>query len=183
MAIISKATNRIDIVVSAEYSSNDNNTQDASTSPKENQEEKDNEEKVNISRSKRITRTLLTHSMASGIQMTFQTLNYAVGGVGTYTGDESYQNYQQRQLEIFQDSQNVISSFGLNAMYGFIYSGGNPLVAGANALIGGASSLTSKYFKYAARHREYNFKVFKENNAIEYNRARANINLTYGRLR
>ena len=182
MAIISKATNRIDIVVRAEYSSVDTNTQDTSTSPKEEQEEKE-EKSTNIARNKRTTRTLLTHALSSGIQMTFQTWNYAVGGVGIYTGDESYQNYQQRQLEIVQDSQSVISSFGLNAMYGFIYSGGNPLVAGTNALIGGMSSLTSKYFKYAQRHREYNYKVFKENNAIEYNRARANINLTYGRLR
>ena len=37
--------------------------------------------------------------------------------------------------------------------------------------------------KYAGREREFNYKVFKENNAIEYQRARASINMTTGRLR
>ena len=31
--------------------------------------------------------------------------------------------------------------------------------------------------------RDFNYKVFKENNAIEYQRARASISLTTGRLR
>ena len=178
MAIISKATNRIDIVVRADYG-NMENTQNSSTSPKEEQDEKEQ----SPTRKSRAIRTLTTHALSSSITIAFQGANYAVGGSGIYTGDESFQNYQQRQIEIVQDVQNVASSVGLNAMYGLIYSGGNPLIGSINAGLGAMTSLTSKYVKYAARHREYNYKVFKENNAIEYNRSRANINLTNGRLR
>ena len=179
MAIISKATNRIDIVVRADYGgATSDNTQSASTSPKEEQDLKTDEK-----RNTKQIRTLTTHALSASLTIAFQGANYAVGGSGIYTGDESFQNYQQRQIEIVQDVQNVASSVGLNMMYGLIYSGGNPVVGAINAGIGAMTSLTSKYVKYAGRHREYNYKVFKENNAIEYNRSRANINLTNGRLR
>ena len=49
--------------------------------------------------------------------------------------------------------------------------------------LGAISSGASIGAKYASRRRDFSYKIFKENNAIEYQRARASINYTTGRLR
>ena len=185
MALITNAATRIDIVVRKESGSLGSDTITSDKSVKENQEEK--QESESSSREdrlkKKIIRTAVTHTMSSVLQVGQQTANYITGGIGLYSGDSSYQDYCQRQVEIVTDTVNVASAIGLNTMYGTIYSGGNIGIGLLNGVIGGFSSLSSKYFKYARRHREYDYKVFKENNSIEYNRSRANINLTNGRLR
>ena len=68
----------------------------------------------------------------------------------------------------------------MGAVYG---AWGGPIGAVLGATFGAISSATSIGVKYAGREREFNYKVFKENNAIEYQRARASINMTTGRLR
>ena len=60
---------------------------------------------------------------------------------------------------------------------------GGPIGSAIGAGLGAIQSGLSLAVKYAGREREFSYKVFKENNAIEYRRARASINLTTGRLR
>ena len=183
MALVTNAATRVEIVVKKEVGAIDTQT-NSDESVKAKQEDKEELEAAKEARLKsRIRRVALTHTMSAALQIGQQAGHYITGGIGTYSGDSTYQDYCQRQLEIVTDTVGVTSSFALNTMYGTIYSGGNIGVGLLNGVIGGMSSLTGKYFKYAARHRERDFKVFKENNSIEYNRSRANINLTTGRLR
>jgi len=68
----------------------------------------------------------------------------------------------------------------MGAVYG---AWGGPIGAIIGATLGAVSSSVSIGLKYAAKKEEYNYKAFKENNAIAYQRARASISLTTGRLR
>ena len=181
MALTTNAATRVEIVVRKESGALETQA-NSDESVKAKQEDNDTSTYDDRLKS-RIKRVALTHTMSAAMQITQQTAHYITGGIGVYSGDSSYQDYCQRQVEIVNDVVSTTSAFALNTMYGTIYSGGNIGVGLLNGVIGGMSSLTGKYFKYAARHRERDFKVFKENNAIEYNRSRANINLTNGRLR
>ena len=107
-------------------------------------------------------------------------IEYYIGGIGMRSGDTALQENVSRNMEIFKDSTNVVSSISMGALYG---AWGGPTGAVLGALFGAVSSGASLLTKYMGREREYDFKVFKENNAIEYKRARAGINMTTGRLR
>jgi hypothetical protein len=131
-------------------------------------------------RIKRVIKTNMTHALAVSKQVLDLGIEYAIGGLGYRNGDQSYQERVSRQVEVIKDATNVASSVGMGFLYG---SWGGPIGAALGATFGAVSTLTSINTKYANREREYNYKVFKENNAIEYQRSRANINLTMGRLR
>lgn len=68
----------------------------------------------------------------------------------------------------------------MGAVYG---AWGGPVGAVMGATIGAISTSASIGFKYLNREREYSYKIQKEENAIEYKRARAQTSLTNGRLR
>lgn len=130
--------------------------------------------------SNRFLRVNITHGVAVSKQIGTLAINRAIQDTGLVNGDQALQESVSRQFEIIQDVSNVASSVSMGAAYGA--SGG---VAGMflGTLWGLASSLSSVGFKYFGREREFNFKQFKENNSIEYQRARASISLTTGRLR
>ena len=129
---------------------------------------------------KRFVRVNMTHGVAVARQVTNLGINYAVQGVGMISGDQALQENMARQFEVVQDVTNVASSVAMGLTYGV--SGG---IAGMalGAMFGLVSSVSSIGFKYAGREREFSYKQFKENNSIEYQRARASISLTTGRLR
>ena len=83
-------------------------------------------------------------------------------------------------MEIFEDFSSIATSIAGGAMMGKF---GGPTGIFFGVVLGAVRSVMNIGYKYAEREREYNFKVFKQENAIEYKRARANINLTFGRLR
>lgn len=128
----------------------------------------------------RVAMTNLTHTAAVAKQITFQYFTFEMGGIGMRSGDQALQENASRQLEIFKDTTGLASSVVMGAVYG---SWGGPIGTIIGAGLGAAATGVSLLFKYADREREFNFKRFKEDNAIEYKRARANINLTTGRLR
>lgn len=128
----------------------------------------------------RMLRVNLTHSFAVARQLVDASINYAIQGQGMNTGDQSLQDLTARNFEVYKDTTNVASSIAMGAVYGI--SGGPVGVIWGMAL-GALSATTSVAFKYAGRDREFNYKTFKENNSIEYQRARASISLTTGRLR
>lgn len=134
----------------------------------------------NPSRIKRVIKTNTTHALAVSKQVIDLGLEYYVAGLGYKTGDQAYQEQISRQVEIMKDVTGFASSIGMGALYG---SWGGPIGAILGATFGAISSATSIGVKYAGREREFNYKAFKENNAIEYQRARASINKTTGRLR
>lgn len=123
--------------------------------------------------SNRFLRIKITHGFATARQAGLLGANYLIQGIGNYTGDQAYQQLVEREVEIYQDVTGFASSVAMGATYGGL----------AGALFAAVGSGASLGLKYASREREFNYKVFKENNAIEYQRARASISLTAGRLR
>lgn len=134
----------------------------------------------NPNRIKRVIKTNTTHALAVTKQVVDLGIEYWVSGLGNKNGDQAYQEQVQRRFEIVKDVTNVASSIGMGALYG---SWGGPIGAVLGAVFGAVSSGVSTATKYASREREFNYKTFKENNSIEYQRARASINMTTGRLR
>ena len=134
----------------------------------------------NPSRIKRVIKTNTTHALAVSKQVVDLGIEYWIAGIGNKYGDQAYQDNVQRKFEIVKDVTNVASSIGMGALYG---SWGGPIGTVLGAVFGAVSSGVSTAVKYAGREREFNYKMFKENNAIEYKKARAGINLTTGRSR
>lgn len=132
------------------------------------------------SRIKRVIKTNTTHALAISKQVADLGLEYWVAGLGNKYGDQSYQEQVSRQFEIAKDVTGFASSVGMGALYG---SWGGPIGAVLGATFAAVSAATSIGVKYSGREREFNYKTFKENNSIEYQRARASINMTTGRLR
>ena len=122
----------------------------------------------------------ITHGLSVAKQIGTGAVNLAISQIGNENGDQALQQSVSRQMEIFQDTTNFASSVGMGIAFGA--TGGVPgmIMGGVFAALSSGSSLL---FKYLGREREFNFKEFKENNAIEYQRARASISLTTGRLR
>ena len=131
-------------------------------------------------RQKRIIKTNTTHALAVTKQVADLGLEYVVGGLGQKYGDQALQENVERNVEIVKDVTGFASSVAMGALYG---SWGGPVGAVLGATFGAISTGVSTAVKYANRERDFNYKVFKENNAIEYQRARASISLTTGRLR
>ena len=131
-------------------------------------------------RIKRVIKTNTTHALAVSKQVIDLGMEYWVSGLGYKTGDQSYQENVQRRFEIVKDVGGIASSVAMGAVYG---AWGGPIGAVLGATFGAISSAASIGVRDAGRKREFNYKVFKENNAIEYQRARASINMTTGRLR
>lgn len=133
-----------------------------------------------LTRSRRIIKTNATHLLSASLQIGRQAVNYYIGGLGMTNGDEALQQQAQRTAEIVTDCTNFASATAMGAIYG---AWGGPIGMVFGATLGALQSATSIGFKYLGRRREFTYKEFKLNNAIEYRRARASINLTTGRLR
>lgn len=131
-------------------------------------------------RQKRIIKTNTTHALAVTKQVVDLGIEYYVSGLGQRNGDQALQEQVSRKTEMVKDVTNIASSVAMGITYG---SWGGPIGAVLGGVFGAVSTGVSTAVKYASRERDYNYKVFKENNAIEYQRARAGINLTTGRLR
>lgn len=134
----------------------------------------------NKNKVKRLIRVNATHTLAVARQWANLEINYATTGISYVTGDSAYQDLVQRRIEQFQDSTNVATSIVIGGLYG---ASAGPLGAVLGATIGGATTGISTIYKYRTRERDYDYKLFKENNSVSYMRARANVNLTTGRLR
>lgn len=136
--------------------------------------------KMSDIRRRRLIKTNLTHGFAAIHQMSDLAVNYRIGGIGYRNGDQAHQDNVKRTVEKIQDATNIASSVAMGVAYG---SWGGPVGAFFGGLFGAVTSVSSYVSKIKNRERDYDYKVFKENNAIEYNRTRAGINLTSGRLR
>lgn len=129
---------------------------------------------------KRFLKVNITHGIGVVHQVADLAINYKVTGLGYSNGDQALQQQIERKVEIVTDVGNMATSIAMGAAYG---STGGPWGAAIGAVYGAIRSGSSLWAKYSKRERDYDFKVFKENNAIEYNRSRAMITETTGRLR
>ena len=135
---------------------------------------------TSIARQNRVIKTNSTHLVAMTRQILFQQINWYATGIAIKTGDQALQENTMRQIEVVKDISGFASSVAMGALYG---SWGGPIGTVLGATMAAITTATSTGLKYSERRREFNFKRFKQDNAIEYRRARANINLTTGRLR
>jgi hypothetical protein len=124
-------------------------------------------------RIRRVIKINATHMIAVSKQVVGLAMEYRHAGISYKTGDQSLQDQVKRKVEVIEDASNVASSVAMGAVFGSFLG----------AAMGLISSGASTIVKYRSREREFNYKMFKENNAIEYKRARAHVNLTTGRLR
>ena len=150
-------------------------------SPKEAQEEQqETTTKTKRKMSHRVKMITITHAVATGISLANSATNYYIGDIAGTTGDKNYAELVQRKVEMGKDVLDVAVATTMSAYYG---SRGGFWVGVATAAMGFTTAVTSKANKYLNRDREYHIETFKMDNEIEYNRSRANINLTTGRLR
>ena len=131
-------------------------------------------------RQKRIIKTNATHILAVAKQVADLEIEYYISGIGQRNGDQALQDQISRKVETVKDATNLASSVAMGAVYG---SWGGQIGTALGVALGAISTGASISSKYKSRQRDYDYKVFKENNAIEYQRSRAGINLTTGRLR
>lgn len=131
-------------------------------------------------RGKNFARINATKVLALGIMAGRLGINYSVGGIAYRNGDTAMQEAVQRNIEMAEEGITLLSSIGIGATYG---SAGGAAGALIGATIGAVSASVSLIVKYAGKFRDYDAKMFKEENAIEYRRARAQVSLTTGRLR
>lgn len=121
-----------------------------------------------------------THAASVGKQIARSIIHYNISGIGLQQGDQALQDIVSQRVEYMEDATGFASSVAMGVVYGA--TGGLPgMIAGG--VIAGVSSVASLVYKYASRERDFNYKMFKENNSVEYQRARASISLTNGRLR
>ena len=183
MALTQKGTQRIEIIVRKAGSGGTTGANDKSAD-NANNDSANKDEQTQGAKNKRRNdvwwRTQLTHGAAVAKQIGTQWFGYYLAGTGYRQGDQALQQQLERQVEYVSDVTNVATSVAMGATYGA--AGGVP-GAILGALMMGGQTLSSLGVKYSTRQRDYNMKIFKENNAIEYKRARAQINLTTGRLR
>ena len=176
-----QGTQRIEIIVRKESTGQDgakeNDTENVSSNGTQNDTQKSG---GLTARQKRIIKTNLTHSLAVTKQVVDLGIEYYIAGIGQKNGDQALQDQVSRNVEIVKDVTGFASSVAMGALYG---SWGGPVGAVLGATFGAISTGVSTFVKYANRERDFNFKMFKETNAIEYQKARAGINLTTGRLR
>lgn len=109
-----------------------------------------------------------------------QGINYYISDIGRKRGDSNYQDHVNRQLEIVGDIGDVLCGMSSGAVAGSSFG----LVGTAIGAVAGAiSSAIDLGFKYAERDRAYQHQMFQENTSQAHAVARANFQLTTGRMR
>jgi len=173
-------TQRIEIVIRKDVVPTDNTTDVDKVTSQNGAGADENGGGDGVSDNEKLILTNVTHSLSTAKMLTDLGIEYQLGGFGYRTGDQAYQDAIQRKFEVVKDVTNVVSSTGLGALYG---SKGGVIGAIVGASLGAIKSIGSTVVKYKGRDRDYTYKVFKEDNSIQYVRSRADINLTTGRLR
>lgn len=174
--LLRQGTERIEVVVRKEGGGSVKGANESAADEKTASGEKDTE---NV-KQKRFAKIVLNHALSSSKQLVSTAVDFWAAGIGYQYGDQALQDRTQRVIEQVRDVENTAISIAMGAA-GFAWAGLPGIAFGAIA--GATQSLSSIAFRQARREREFDFKVFKENSSVEYARARANINLTTGRLR
>lgn len=178
-----QGTQRIEIIVRKDTTGGEIGAKETETDQvsSENAQNDENQSQSRISsKTQRMILTNATHAAAVAKQAFNLTVDDYISRLGYQNGDSAYQQQVQRSFEVVKDTSNIASATIMGALYG---SHGGFIGTVLGGVLGFATSGISTFFKYRGREEEFNYKTFKENNAIAYQRARAGINLTTGRLR
>lgn len=170
MALTKQGTERIEIIVKKSV---DGGQEGAKEKDTDSANDEENKEQKDATLSKHIKRTRITHAIGLARQGMHAYIGYEVGGIGYTHGDSNLQERTERLVEQVSDGASLLFSTAM----------GGVTMGAVGAVIGFAQSGIQIATKYATRQRDYDYAVFKQNSAIEYKRARAQINLTTGRLR
>lgn len=116
-----------------------------------------------------------------GIQLLKNVVNYKMSGIQYETGDS---NYAAQVQEAYGDTMNLIG-------YGASIIGGGtagavfgPIGAVVGASVAAISGGINMGYKYIEETRKFNYSIWEDTIKVDYNKARANINLYGGgRLR
>lgn len=127
-----------------------------------------------------MSKNSIMHYTNAAKQIALKVGNYYISGIKYSTGDEALQDMVDRKIEVVTDFSNLAAQTAFGAFYGSRYGVAGAVIGGSLSFVSGATSITTNY---ASKQREYNMKLFKEENGIVYRRARADINFTTGRLR
>ena len=187
MSLYQQGTQKIEIIVRKDISGSDNGAKEVGA---ENVTASNAETSTAATSGKsggtlsyrqaRMLRVSTLHSWGVMKQVGETAINYYVSGLGDMYGDEALQARAERVVESVIDVGGFASSVGMGAA-SMSWAGPVGMIIGGS--LGAISSGASIGAKYASRRRDFSYKIFKENNAIEYQRARASINYTTGRLR
>lgn len=176
-----QGTQRIEIIVRKESTGQDgakeNDTDKVSGTGTENETTKSG---GLTTRQKRIIKSNTLHVISAVKSTAFAINDYLISGLAQVNGDQALQDQVARDTEIIKDTTGFAYSVSMGIIHGSWAGAWGMAIGGLTAALTSGTSLATKYM---GREREFNFKIFKENNAIEYQRARAGINLTTGRLR
>jgi len=178
-----QGTQRIEVIVRKDMTGDSGvgaKEQDASETPEVSNEKQQTSLGAPSRRTQRIVRANTMHILMVAKQTIGLAIDYWVGGIGFRNGDQAQQDRIERQIEQVTDVTNLASSVAFGAASN-AWAGLPGMVIGA--VTGAVSNITSTSAKYAKREREYSFKMMKENNSIEYNRARAGLIDFNGRVR
>ena len=175
-----KGTQRIEVIVKGEGVFGDGEMSSSDARGRNNGSGERGKQQWAERRHDRILRQNAIHAVTTAIQIAKRGIHYTINGLSIQHGDKAMQEQVDRKMEIIEDAVSGIGGIVAGAMMG---SFGGPIGVAVGIGIGLANAIANITFKYAEREREYNFKVFKQENAIEYKRARAGTNLTFGRLR
>jgi len=131
--------------------------------------------------SNRMTKNSIMHYGNMAKQMVMKVGRYYISGIKYKTGDEALQDMVDRTLDIVTDYSNLAVQTAFGAYYGARFGGViGGVIGGATSFASGAAGIA---FNRSSARRDYNMKIFKEENGIAYRRSRADINFTNGRLR
>lgn len=186
MALFTQGAQKIEVIVrkedigAATAGANDESPESAGKVGEQGAESSGTSSIDTVSGSKIGRRITATKMLSASIAVGRLWMNYYAGGTAYRNGDTAMQEGVQRNFEMVEEGAGLLLSIGIGATYGA--RGGVPGMILGGVLAAGTTA-TSLGFKYAGRNRDYNMKMFKEENAIEYKRARANLSLTTGRLR
>ena len=179
-----KGTQRIEIIVRKSVDGGDTGAKDKDVDSGANQDSGQPNEQDSTGtlggHTKSWWRVQSTHFVGVARQGARLLTQYYIAGTGYAHGDSSLQAQIERKYEIFTDITSIAVSAGMGLTYG---ATGGPIGAISASAMAVAQTSMSIASKYATRERDYDVNVYKQNNAIEYKRARAQINLTTGRLR
>lgn len=187
MSLYQQGTQKIEIIVRKDISGSDNGAKEVGA---ENVTASNAETSTAATSGKsggtlsyrqaRMLRVSTLHSWGVMKQVGETALNYYVSGLGDMYGDEALQARAERVVESVTDVGGFAFSVGMGAASMSWAGPVGMIIGGSLSAISSGASIGSKY---ASRRRDFSYKIFKENNAIEYQRARASINYTTGRLR
>ena len=180
---ITNTHQKIDIIIHADIVQKKANTANA-TNINPHSKAKSDEENItgNPSRMSSKRKLHIANNLArNAVNLTMSFTNMRINQITNMAGDSNYQDYVGRQFEVVKDATLFATNVAASTVDGAIKGG----LIGAGIEL--AISVITQSFSYAQKYENRNINntitQWKENQSINYNKARAGVDLTDGRSR